>query len=132
MDVLGNGPADIIGGDVLTKGKRPYLASLGNGVSNVVGERAGRICGASLIHPSVVLTAAHCVTNSGAFNPNDWIDFKRYDLTTGLVGVDRRLLSQTEGRVQTISSVTQTMLALGKVRTLPSFVWSSRLMISRL
>ena len=98
MDVLGNGPADIIGGDVLTKGKRPYLASLGNGVSNVVGERAGHNCGASLIHPSVVLTAAHCVTNNGAFNPNDWIDFKRYDLTTGLVGVDRRLLSQTEGR----------------------------------
>ena len=45
-----------------------------------------------------MLTAAHCVTNNGAFNPNDWIDFKRYDLTTGLVGVDRRLLSQTEGR----------------------------------
>ena len=98
MDVLGNGPADIIGGDVLTKGKRTYLASLGFGASNVVGERAGHNCGASLIHPSVVLTAAHCVTNNGAFNPNDWIDFKRYDLTTGLVGVDRRLLSQTEGR----------------------------------
>ena len=51
MDVLGNGPADIIGGDVLTKGKRPYLASLGNGVSNVVGERAGHICGASFSLP---------------------------------------------------------------------------------
>ena len=100
MDVLGNGPADIIGGDVLTKGKRPYLASLGNGVSNVVGERAGHNCGASLIHPSVVLTAAHCVTNTdnGNFSPLDWVDFNRYDLTTGLVGVDRRLLSQTEGR----------------------------------
>ena len=98
MDVLGNGPADIIGGDVLTKGRRTYLASLGFGASNVVGERAGHNCGASLIHPSVVLTAAHCVTNNGAFNPNDWIDFKRYDLTSGLDCVDRRELSQTEDR----------------------------------
>ena len=53
-------PQDIINGDVLPKGKRPYLASLGIGASNVVGERAGHGCGASLIHPSVVLTAAHC------------------------------------------------------------------------
>ena len=98
MDVLGNGPADIIGGNVLTKGKRPYLASLGNGVSNVVGERAGHNCGASLIHPSVVLTAAHCVTcgppsaddpdcnkcgGCGVFVPKEWVDFKRYDLTRG-------------------------------------------------
>ena len=92
-------PQDIIGGNVLPEGKRPYLASLGNGASDVVGEQAGHSCGATLIHPSVVLTAAHCVTNEdiGVFVPFDWIDFKRYDLTTGLVGVDRRELSQTEG-----------------------------------
>ena len=53
MDVLGNGPADIIGGDVLTKGKRPYLASLGFGASNVVGAQTLHSCGASLIHPNL-------------------------------------------------------------------------------
>ena len=105
-------PQDIINGDVLPKGKRPYLASIGIGASNVVGERAGHGCGASLIHPSVVLTAAHCFScfpseddpncnkcgGCGVFRPLAWVDFKRYNLTSGLDGVDRRLLSQTEGR----------------------------------
>ena len=36
-------PQDIIGGEVLPKGKRPYLASL------VYGDNQG--CGASLVHP---------------------------------------------------------------------------------
>ena len=53
VDVLGNGPADIIGGNVLTKGKRPYLASLGFGASNVVGAQTLHSCGASLIHPNL-------------------------------------------------------------------------------
>jgi len=107
-------PDYIIGGEVLPKGKRPYLASLGSGPSDVVGERAGHNCGASLIHPNVALTAAHCVTcepndedenceregcpdGCGGFSPKTWVDFKRYDLTSGLEGVDRRKLSQTEG-----------------------------------
>ena len=32
------------------------------------------------------------------FRPLAWVDFKRYNLTSGLDGVERRLLSQTEGR----------------------------------
>ena len=85
-------PDYIIGGKVLPEGKRPYLASLGR--------KELHECGASLIHPNVVLTAADCVTNenNGNFSPLDWIDFKRYDLTSGLAGVDRRNLSRTEGK----------------------------------
>ena len=91
MDVLGIGSPDyIIDGEVLPKGKHPYLASLGSDLT-------GHECGASLFHPNVVLTAAHCVDDEGNFSPQGWIDFKRYDLTSGLDGVDRRELSQTEG-----------------------------------
>ena len=91
MDVLGIGSPDyIIDGEVLPKGKHPYLASLGSDLT-------GHECGASLIHPNVVLTVAHCVDDEGNFSPFEWIDFNRYDLTSGLDGVDRRPLSPTEG-----------------------------------
>ena len=95
--------ADIVGGQVLPEGKRHYLASIGSGDSGPFvlddTEKEGHACGASLIHPNVALTAASCVTErmTDAFSPQDWIDFKRYDLTSGLDGVDRRELSQTEG-----------------------------------
>ena len=127
-------PDYIIGGEVLPKGKRPYLASLGSGVSNVVGEQADHNCGASLIHPKVALTAAHCVTNTdnSNFSPLDWIDFKRYDLSIDL-GVDRRLLSQTEGRGTNYVQRHPEYVNVGQGNDFAeSFVWSSQLKISRL
>ena len=87
------------------RGEYPFQVSLGVG-DYVAGERAAHSCGATLIHPSVVLTASHCFTagvgnpadpNFGNFDPLDWVDFYRYDLTDPLADVLRVPLCQIEG-----------------------------------
>jgi len=98
-DMDDDGVVEIIGGTILLKDSRPYLASIGRGESTD-GEQAVHLCGGALISPRAVLTSAECFTNlangDDAFLPRDWIDFNRYDLSSGLTGgVVRRTLSQT-------------------------------------
>ena len=114
-DMDNDGPVNIIGGVDLPEGKHPYLINVGYGGMAVVGEKTGHWCGGTPISPKAVLTAAHCHTctpTNGtcstfctSCSDSDktfeafpyWVEFNRYDLTSGPSGVDRRTLSTTEG-----------------------------------
>jgi len=62
-----DGPEGIIGGNKLQRGDRPYLVSLGIDYPENEGGYS-HFCGATLIAPSVVLTAAHCLTDNSGFS----------------------------------------------------------------
>eukprot|EP00956_Cyclotella_meneghiniana_P003679 scaffold4471_cov68-Cyclotella_meneghiniana.AAC.6 len=66
----GDSSQNIIGGDFIEPGSRPWLVPV-----------AGKyFCGGSLISPSAVMTAAHCVIDPywGEWHPPAWIDIDRY------------------------------------------------------
>ncbi|KAL7486316.1 hypothetical protein ACHAW6_011914 [Cyclotella cf. meneghiniana] len=84
----------IIGGNEIEKGSRPYLLSIGYSP----GGKSFHTCGASLISPHAVMTAAHCVVgvNNGSprWHPPEWVDFNRHALQDD-TGVTRRILTDT-------------------------------------
>lgn len=79
----------IIGGSTVANGKYPWVVALVRSQSS--GLFNGQFCGASLIAPRWVMTAAHCVTSdsnpNSADNPRN-IDLviNQSDLGTGLTG----------------------------------------------
>ncbi|XP_063923280.1 uncharacterized protein LOC135137524 [Zophobas morio] len=57
----------IIGGRVAKKGAYPWHAAIYDIKTSIL------ICGATLIHLRVVLTAAHCITKDGSYSKNDFL-----------------------------------------------------------
>jgi V8-like Glu-specific endopeptidase len=97
MEEINEGPQEIVGGKELSKedrAKRPFLANVGWNDPTTGTEIFA--CGGSVISPSAILTAAHCVRNStdGTWYPPHWIDFFRYDKrdAVGTNGIQRYLL----------------------------------------
>ncbi len=86
----------IIGGSDVEQGRYPYVVSLRNGPER------GHFCGGSLVAPSVVLTAAHCVvgidTAPGSESAaNLSVAINRADHRNTLVGEDRRVAKEADG-----------------------------------
>eukprot|EP00956_Cyclotella_meneghiniana_P025316 scaffold52625_cov74-Cyclotella_meneghiniana.AAC.6 len=75
---------NIVGGDEITQGSRPYLVPV----------EGYYFCGGSLISPSAVLTAAHCMVSEWPGHPATHVDFHRYSLKND-TGVKRVLLNDT-------------------------------------
>ena len=58
LDEEGDGPAEIVGGEPMNKGDRPYLVSLGDTFGTYCDDLYCHFCGGTVIGPQVVLTAA--------------------------------------------------------------------------
>ena len=58
LEEEGDGPAEIVGGEPMNKGDRPYLVSLGNTFGPYCDDLYCHYCGGTVIGPQVVLTAA--------------------------------------------------------------------------
>ena len=84
----------IVGGSEIKEGSRPYLVALGDGESAL-----NQYCGGSLITPSAVLTAAHCLfvlsSNNPRWLPPDWVEFNRHNLNDTDTDVIRMYLEDT-------------------------------------
>eukprot|EP00956_Cyclotella_meneghiniana_P033434 scaffold96170_cov22-Cyclotella_meneghiniana.AAC.1 len=70
QNIFGGGSQNILGGDFIEPGSRSWLVP-------VVGKY---FCGGSLISPSAVMTAAHCVIDPywGEWHPPAWVEIDRY------------------------------------------------------
>ncbi|KAL7503678.1 hypothetical protein ACHAXN_003454 [Cyclotella atomus] len=89
----GSGHQGIIGGDHIERGSRPWLVPV----------RGRYFCGGSLISPSAVMTAAHCVVTreDDEWHPPKWVDINRwswYD-NTGVKRLYIKDRSQCDGDV---------------------------------
>eukprot|EP00804_Cyclotella_cryptica_P014645 CCRYP_012681-RC/>CCRYP_012681-RC protein AED:0.17 eAED:0.17 QI:396/1/1/1/0.5/0/3/0/367 len=62
----------IVGGVEIVRGSRPYLVATAKGDEN-------HWCGASLISPRAVMTAAHCLFVEGEWSPIDRVAFNRHN-----------------------------------------------------
>src|SRR5215211_2415098 len=90
----------IVGGSPTTIGEWPWQAALAGNDAIYAGSGYQRqFCGASLVAPTIVITAAHCVFDfpvpAVGFNPAS-----QFDVFTG-----RTVLSSSEGQVSNVAEV---------------------------
>jgi secreted trypsin-like serine protease len=84
---VGPTPAQaIVGGGPVTTGQYPWMVALAS--RSVYGDaRSGQFCGGTLVSPTKVVTAAHCLYDELTMKPADRPDLKvivgRTDLTSG-------------------------------------------------
>lgn len=84
----------IVGGAPATPGEWPWQVALVGGTTSDLFN--GQFCGGSLITANWVLTAAHCVTNSGVVVAPSSVDIVAgiYNLSSPAAGYQRRDISQ--------------------------------------
>lgn len=93
----------IIGGDDVAQERHPYLVSLQ--FKDDMEQEGAHFCGGTLVAPSVVLTAAHCVEDIDTDSPSKTagmvaVAINRADLRNSFIGQDRRVHRDGEGRYE--------------------------------